>query len=284
MVSVLVVLAGVCSLRADAPKENQWIVMQLAQGYQATDGVAICPNDTVYFADVPNGVIYRFNPASGRTAIYRRACGYSRRLQFDPNGKLYACEFTTRQITCADIDWKEPNKRDAVINLSRINPNARPFDMAIDEHNGIYFTEYTAGDASDNGAWLYYATNNDDVAKLDTDIARPSSLTLSPKHDRLYVCDDEARTIYAFPLDQPGKLGARQQIATNLTERPDSMATDASGNLYVTGTTSVWVYSPQGELVERIELPENPSSCVWSADGSTLYVTAGKSLYGLVRQ
>ena len=46
------------------------------------------------------------------------------------------------------------------------------------------------------------------------------------------------------------------------------------------GPTGVWIISPNGEYLDKIAVPDNPSNCNWGDnDRQTLYITAGKSLY-----
>jgi gluconolactonase len=39
------------------------------------------------------------------------------------------------------------------------------------------------------------------------------------------------------------------------------------------------VFSPVGEHLGTIKVPETPSNCTWGDDGKTLYITAVTSVY-----
>jgi gluconolactonase len=57
------------------------------------------------------------------------------------------------------------------------------------------------------------------------------------------------------------------------------MRTDAKGNLFITAR-GVAVYSPTGESLGRIPVPENPRNCAFGdEDFRTLYITGQKSLF-----
>jgi gluconolactonase len=60
---------------------------------------------------------------------------------------------------------------------------------------------------------------------------------------------------------------------------PDGLKLDAAGNLYGTGPGGVWIVSPQGKPIGRIEAPELPANVAWGDDGRTLYMTARTSIY-----
>jgi gluconolactonase len=62
----------------------------------------------------------------------------------------------------------------------------------------------------------------------------------------------------------------------------DGMTLDKSGNVYVTtsGKSAVDVYSPTGEILESIAIPEYPSNvCFGGKNRNQLFVTARTSLY-----
>jgi hypothetical protein len=61
------------------------------------------------------------------------------------------------------------------------------------------------------------------------------------------------------------------------------MKADTAGNIFCTGPGGVWIFSPSGEYLDKIAMPQgaaNPSNCNWGdADRKTLYITAGSSVY-----
>jgi len=58
------------------------------------------------------------------------------------------------------------------------------------------------------------------------------------------------------------------------------MKVDQQGNIYTTGPGGVWVFSPAGNLLGKIAVPETAANLAWGErDRKTLYITASKSLY-----
>src|SRR5690242_6858153 len=71
-----------------------------------TEGPAYGPGGCVYFSDIggvelaqvspgapaPGNRIMRYDPATGRTTVYRRPSGQANGLDFDPQGRLVAAE------------------------------------------------------------------------------------------------------------------------------------------------------------------------------------------------
>jgi gluconolactonase len=59
------------------------------------------------------------------------------------------------------------------------------------------------------------------------------------------------------------------------------MTIDEDGNIYLT-TDAVEVFNDNGELVERIEVPERPANvCFGGRERRTLFITARTGLYSI---
>ncbi len=63
---------------------------------------------------------------------------------------------------------------------------------------------------------------------------------------------------------------------------PDGMKCDSRGNVWCTGPGGVWVYSPTGELIGKLRLPELVANLAWGGpDFRTLFLTATHSVYSV---
>ena len=82
-------------------------------------------------------------------------------------------------------------------------------------------------------------------------------------------------------MNEDGTLGA-SKILLDVTSSvgkmkglPDGLKVDKLGNLWATGPGGVYILSPQGKLLGRIDTGEATANCAWGgADASTLYLTA----------
>jgi gluconolactonase len=60
------------------------------------------------------------------------------------------------------------------------------------------------------------------------------------------------------------------------------MKCDQHGNVWVTAPGGVWVYSPAGELLGKVRLPELVANLAWGgSDFRTLYLTSTHSVYSI---
>jgi gluconolactonase len=92
------------------------------------------------------------------------------------------------------------------------------------------------------------------------------------------VADINDRKIWKYDIKADGTLANKTFFAP---KGSDGMTIDERGNVYLT-SGKVWVYSPEDELIQEIELPENPSNvCFGGKDRRTLFITARTSVYAL---
>jgi sugar lactone lactonase YvrE len=89
-------------------------------------------------------------------------------------------------------------------------------------------------------------------------LAIPNGLAW-PEPDRMWYIDTPTRRIdlYAYPEHGPVGPLIRSIDTSHLTGDPDGMTLDADGNLWVAfwGGSAVRCFSPQGALLETVELP-----------------------------
>ena len=60
----------------------------------------------------------------------------------------------------------------------------------------------------------------------------------------------------------------------------DGMAMDRAGNVYCAGPSDIWIWSPAGELLDKIACPTKPINCTFGdSDMRSLYITAAGGVY-----
>ena len=55
---------------------------------------------------------------------------------------------------------------------------------------------------------------------------------------------------------------------------PDGIRCDTQGNLWATGPGGVYVFSPEGDVLGKIETGERIANCTFGNDGTVLYLTS----------
>lgn len=251
-------------------------VEKVATGYGFTEGPAADAEGNVWFTDIPNERILKFDVATGKAEIMRSRTGRANGLAFDAKGRLHACEGGNRRVTRPEGD-KAVVLADAFEGKKLNSPN----DLDLDEKGGVYFTDPRYGKRDDLEQTLegvYYVNPDGKVLRVIDDLKRPNGVVLSPDGRTLYVADNAAGAIFAYDVKDDGTVGKGREFAR--AQGPDGIAVDTQGNLYAAARDGIRVWDKAGKALGTIEVPETPSNCAFGGkDRRTLYVTARTSLY-----
>lgn len=259
-----------------------------------TEGPAYGPDGCIYFSDIGQRIM-KFDPASGKTTVYREPSGRANGLDFDPQGRLVAAEGATtggkRRVSITEKDGSVRTLAERWQGKRFNSPN----DVTIDTKGRVYFTDprYGGNEPRDIDTESVYRIDPDGtVTQIITDVKRPNGILLSPDMKMLYLADskrDENQFLLAFPLKEDGTVGTRKVLHEfGKTRGIDGMCADSQGNIYGAGgtgkTAGVFIFNPDGTpgatQIGFIPVPETPTNCVFGGkDRKTLYITSGKSLY-----
>ena len=256
--------------------------------------------ESLLFTHIPESKIYRFNPKTSTTEVYRENTNCANGLMFDESGNLYACEGGGRRVVRYESDSTEVLAES--YEGSRFNV---PNDLAIDTQGRVWFTDPFYEGAG--GPWSEDRSNkeldHDSVYRIDMtdgkstavsrvteDTTRPNGLLFSLDYQTLYVAQsgrlpEEERQLRAYPVNSDGSLGSHEVIHDFGEHRGiDGMVLDADGNIVATAGYKaggpgplIYVFSASGEVLETHPTPfDRPTNCSFGGeDLSTLYVTTG---------
>ncbi len=277
-----------------------------------TEGPAAAADGTVYFSDIANNRIMRFDPATGTHAVWRQPSGRSNGLLFDPHGRLLVCEGNEwgdndggRRVTRTDMATGEIEVLTDRFEGVRYNA---PNDVAACSNGLIFFTDPCYGDRTKmemEHESVYRIDPGGTVTRVisQPDIERPNGIAISPDEKTMYLIDScpnvgGNRKVWAFDLSDDGTV-SNQRVAYDFApgRGGDGMAVDQQGNLYIaaginrprgpheTGDVppGIWIVTPSGDLKGRIPIPEDVLTNVTFGgdDLRTLYVVAGKTLFSI---
>lgn len=266
------VSADTSELVADGGK-----VEKLADGFIFTEGPAVDADGNVFFTDIPNSRIHRWS-TDGKLSTFRENTGRANGLFFDRDGNLLCCEGGARQLTSVTPEGKVTVLANDYDGKKLNSPN----DLWIDPQGGIYFSDPRYGDMSDleqDGFHVYYLSpDRKKLTRVVDDMVKPNGVLGTKDGKLLYVADAGDGKTYVYKILGSGQLGERKLIAP---VGSDGMTLDEHGNLYLT-RGAVRVYSPSGESLGTIEVPEGPANVVFGGkDRKTLFITARKGFYAI---
>ena len=323
LVSDAAVQAGTPIIPAGAKVEK------LFEGIMLTEGVAVAPDGMVYFSDitfshasgVKNGAfhaghIWKYDPKSKRTAIFRSPSGMSNGIKFDAQGNMLVAQgadFGGRSVIRTDM---KTGMSYVIAGLYEGRPLNSPNDITIDEKGRIYFSDprYLGHEPIDQPvAGVYRIDLDGTISRIITDAGKANGVCVSPDQKTLYVVSNDNGTTGIGRLFKPGSKTQPEQgeIPTNKGrmallaydlhadglakfrkvlvdyspfDGPDGLVCDDTGNLYVAvraeNRPGIVIYSPKGEELGYIKT-EVPTNVGFGRgkDSNLLYITAGKSLY-----
>ena len=288
-------------------------------GCQLSEGAASAPDGSIYFSDITftytcqdeNGVkeaghIWRYDPKTGKTSIFRSPSGMSNGIKFDAAGNMIVAEgadYGGRRVIRTDM---KTGKSYIIAGLYEGRPFNSPNDITIDKKGRIYFSDprYLGHEPVDQPVMAVYRIDPDgSIHRIITDAGKPNGVAISPDQKSLYVVsnDNGSTGLDRLPEETPVHKGRMALMAYDLADNgsakfrkilvdyapqdgPDGLVVDTEGNLYVAvrdeTRPGIVVYSPKGAELAYIptELPTNVGFGRGS-ESKTLYITAGKSLY-----
>ena len=267
---------------AEALVPDDATVEVVATGFQFTEGPLWMDDGTLLFSDIPASTVYQWVEGDS-VRVFRRPSGRSNGIARSPQGDLILAQHDGR-VSRITRDGQEIVLADAYDGKRLNSPN----DLVVSRRGSVYFTDPPYGVSPEereleiNG--VYRLDGTGEVTLLADDFERPNGIVFSPDESVLYVNDTQTSDIRVFDVQPDGTLANGRVFATmdppDDSGAADGMVVDASGNLYTTGPGGVWIYRPDGTLLDRIDTPMNVTNAAWGGpDASVLYLTAPDRIY-----
>jgi enterochelin esterase family protein len=246
---------------------------QLAvDGLAFADGPSCDAEGNLYFSNMraTPAAIYKLSPDGKRTKVVEANMSGTK---LGPDGRLYACG--DGKVIAVEL----PSGKVTVL-----AENVQPNDLVVSHRGLVYITETKKQQVT-----LLDPKTRQPKA-VDTGIAAPNGITLSPDQKTLLVSDSRGVNLYAFKIQDDGTLAGKTALATLKTppSKPgasggDGMAMDSTGRCYVSSAVGVQVVDSGGKLLGVIPkpVPDGPLTSVGFAGPNCeyLYATCRDKLY-----
>jgi gluconolactonase len=294
-----------------------------------TEGVAAGHDGYMYFSDItfskfcqdPSGLyaqagnIWRYDPKSGETTIFRSPSGMSNGIKFDRDGNMLAAlgaDFGGRMLIKTDMSTGKSYILSGTYNGRSYNALN---DISIDETGRIYFSDprYLGHEPVFQPGFAVYRLDADgSVDRIVTNGGKTNGVLVTPDQSTLYVVSndngwlgfmqlddtDQGPTVsrhllQAYDLNADGTVSNRR-VVIDYSELypgkpcsgPDGIVNDVDGNLYMAERCEhrpgIAVRTATGEELAFISTGEELPTNVGFGRGdesNVLYVTSGNSLY-----
>jgi gluconolactonase len=258
-------------------------VEQIASQIQQPEGPVWKDGVGLLFSDIRGNKIYKWTPENGKE-VYLDPSYNTNGLTYDIEGRLVAGQMGLRRIVRFEEDNTQISLADQYDGKKLNSPN----DLVVKSDGAIFFTDpdfnIPQGESKElsfNG--IYRISLSGKLQLLTSSLALPNGICFSPDESKLYVNDSQVHKIYEWDVVDDSTITNKQLLYTiPVNGYADGMKIDEDGNIYCTCSSAVWVISPSGELLGKIDLPSNisASNCAWGEiDNKTLFITAGTSVY-----
>ncbi|MCW5620320.1 MAG: SMP-30/gluconolactonase/LRE family protein [Burkholderiales bacterium] len=295
-------------------------------GCVLTEGVAAGHDGMIYFSDItftafckdPSGKylqagnIWKYDPRSGQTTIFRSPSGMSNGLKFDRDGNMLAAlgaDYGGRMLIKTDM---KTGKSYVLTGMYEGKPYNALNDITIDEKGRIYFTDprYLGHEPVMADGFAAYRLDPDGkVTRVATNCGKCNGILISPDQKTMYIVSNDngwlefqnlkkdettvqgPHLLQAYDVGADGSLSNRRVLIDygkldKPCSGPDGMIADEKGNIWLASRCEhrpgVQALDKDGKELAYIstgtELPTNVGFGR-GADANLLYVTSGKSLY-----
>lgn len=279
---VLALVLCVAATRADESNEDlppsHSVVPRLyATGFEFAEGPALDRDGNLYVVNYRgNGNIGRITP-DGTASVFcdlRKLAPAGDRmpqangLKVDRQGRLVASDAGAGRLLRISADG-------TLVEVLATEYNGEPLrsvnDVALDLAGNIYFSDPGGSNAENPIGSIYrYDVATGAVKRLDTGLAFPNGLGVTPDQRYLCVAESQRFRLLIYELASDGSVGERRVLIDFPQETvgqivggphdPDGLVFDARGRLYV----GMWT----GGVINVVEVPSGRLLRQYDAGGS----------------
>jgi len=274
-------------------KGNAWLEKLHGGMLWAEGPVWFADGQYLLWSDIPNNVILQYAEGLG-VRVWRHPSHNTNGHTRDREGRLVSCEHGGRRVSRTEHDGSYTVLVDRYKGKRLNSPN----DVVVKSDGTIWFTDPPYGILSDyEGKKTKSAIGANYVYRFDPktksltvvadDFDKPNGIAFSPDEKKLYVADtggshdpDGAHHIRVFDVIGGRKLARGHVFAEISPGLADGFRLDTDGNVWTSAGDGVHCFSPRGELLGKILVPEVVSNvCFGGPKRNRLFITATTSLY-----
>ena len=277
----MAVMFAIMSASSQSPVPQGAVVEKIASGFLFVEGPVWRDSVGLLFSDLSGNKVYRWTQATG-AVVYISPSSNANGLTYDLRGRLLLAQSGLRRVARRDSSGNMVSLA-ALFGGKKLNS---PNDIAVKSDGAIFFTDppfnVPAGQQRElTFSGIYRISPSGALQLLDSTLNEPNGICFSPDESKLYVDNSSQRIIYVWDIVHDSLI-VNKRVFSSVGTRgyADGMKMDAAGNLFCAGDLGIWVFGPDGTVLDTILVPGQTTNCNWGdADRKTLYITSGNSVY-----
>jgi lactonase len=226
------------------------------------EGPAFDRQGNLLFVDVYGDRVLKLTPDRQLSTLYTEPGLHPAGLAIHKDGRIFIAavgpldahgRFHRGSVVAIDADGR--NRRDIVPpDLGHVVD-----DMVFDAHGGFYFTDFRGAPNEPVGGVYYVTPDFKTIQPVLPHICGANGVALSPDGKVLWATEFSLGRLHRAELAAPGRVARFGSLVPYHFNgiAPDSMRTDAAGNVYVAmyHQARFLVFSPYGVPIGQILLP-----------------------------
>jgi sugar lactone lactonase YvrE len=207
-------------------------------------GMAFDAAGNLYVADYTNGIVYKYNVATGVAASFITGLTKPTGIVFDASGNVYVSQFNGNVYSFASSGGSQTLLVTGGAGTAT-NPKSA-YGLAIDASANLYIADYSGGNIYKYTAAT--ATTAIIVANGTTDLSEPAGVAVDAAGN-IYAVDNTSNVLAKYSA-----AGAYISTVATGFGNPFGLYIDNSGNFYVgdPGAGDVSVYNSSGTLLTTV--------------------------------
>lgn len=204
------------------------MVELVADGYAFPEGPAVSPDGDVFLVDVQGGFVSKLRHGEPPQIAWRTG-GAPNGLALHADGRLFVADSAHRSIITVDLHrGTQETLVDGFDGMALNGPN----DVSFDTFGNLYFTDPKGTSERNPTGSVYRLGREGTLSEFMGGFAFPNGLCLNADGNVLYVAETMKHVIHECRIDPSGACSG-SSIYAEVEGRPDGLAMDREGNLYV---------------------------------------------------
>ena len=249
-------LAPIPLCERDLPTVTAEPYFKVAAEPMALEGPAFDRDGNLLFVDIYGGRVLRLSTARELDTVFTDPTLRPAGIAIHADGRIFVAgvgDFEAGRIVACDADGRNPQ--------TIVGTDARhvPDDLVFDGRGGFYYTDFKGTATQALGGVYHVSPDFKTTTAILPSMCGANGVALSPDGKVLWATEFAASRLHRVDLlDATTLAHFGSTVPYHFVGRaPDSMRTDASGNVYVAMYYQgrVLVFSPYGVPIGQILLP-----------------------------